>query len=797
MVDFDAVPSGNSREWTGQSIAQMEGVSVTRQPPLADAACAKARRSTAREAATVRTERTRPAALRWIACVAVLLLTRTLFAWVLEGRVAEEHSGAPLAGANLRLLGTTLGTAADLQGRFLLEMDDRAGGRILVSHLGYRSREIEIERGAGFLEVELKPSWVTAGELVYTADLREQTVRSASTKVDIVPRETLDRAPSQDMSRVLEIIPGISVKRSDGVTVNSLSIRGSSNLLGGGVGNRVLLLVDGRPMISADTGGADWSMIPLAIVDRVEVAKGSYSALYGSNAMGGVINIVTLKRFPKHRTLITAGYGLGEVPPSEMRFRDTPTTESNLSVTHSNQLPKLGYYLSYTQRESNGHRQNSDYLLHSISTRFRFGAEQAARHWELTLGAAGLNRGFPHSWDSRRRPLHLSHHHPEWLDDRQAKTQFNADLDWETVGEKVSIRATAWTHAALSRTLYHDEELTDTRSQADKHGLRLVCDWIGLPGSDLILGLEAQMDRVDGRPDDVFYGQHQANTYAAFLQEQWTMAFAPQGLPIGEPTLTAGLRADRRAVIGSGAETLVSPKIGLSWPGRDLLEDFTARASWGRAFRSPAIADLFLKSVPGNDYRFVANPDLKAERSDSWEAGLLWTPLAGLALDATRFVYAYRDMIHYRDTEDVSVFEIVNLHEAFIRGWELTAEARFGELSGTLGWTQVHARNLDTGDPLPYQPRVTVNGSAAWTPGKWRLAASLRRVSATEEVRFYSTDAPGAYALLGLKAGYDLGEVEVTASVDNLRDVQYEEMERYRMPGRSWRLDLLFRLGDG
>jgi outer membrane cobalamin receptor len=723
----------------------------------------------------------------------LLLAAPALAAWILEGRILDGESGRPLPAAHLRLLDSPLGTAADLDGRFRLELGERQRGRLLVSHLGYRSAELEIRREDGaHLDLALRPSWVQAGDLVYSADLREQTVRSASTKVDIVPRETLDRAPSQDLSRALEILPGISIKRSDGVTVNSLSIRGSSNLLGGGAGNRVLLLVDGHPMISADTGGADWSLVPLAIVERVEVAKGSYSALYGSTAMGGVINLVTQRRFPRHRTLVRAGYGLGEAPPAEQRFRDTPTTESHLAVTHSNQLPALGYYLSYTQRESNGHRQNSDYLLHTLSSRFRFGEPQAARRWELSLGAARLNRGFPHSWESRRRPLHLSRHHPEWIDDRQRKAQFSADLAWEAVGPRLALRATAWNHFGLSETRYFDAELTDTRSRADKHGLRLVGDWSGLPGAELIAGVEAQFDRVDGRPDEIFYGRHRTSTWAAFAQQQWTPAWLPDGAWLGDPTLSAGLRADRREVHGHSVETLLSPKLGLSLPGGGPLEAFTGRASWGRAFRSPAIADLFLKSVPGNDYRFEANPALKAERSDSWEAGLLWTPLRSLALDATRFVYAYREMIHYRDTEDVSVFEIVNLQQAFIRGWELSAELRHGDWSGTLGWTWVNARNLENDRPLPYQPRRTLAGSAAWSPGRWRLAASLRQVGATEEVRFYPSDAPRAYRLLGLKAAYDLGAVEVAASVDNLRNTQYEEMERYRMPGRTWRLDLLF-----
>jgi outer membrane cobalamin receptor len=175
--------------------------------------------------------------------------------------------------------------------------------------------------------------------------------------------------------------------------------------------------------------------------------------------------------------------------------------------------------------------------------------------------------------------------------------------------------------------------------------------------------------------------------------------------------------------------------------------------------------------------------------------GLLWRG-SSLSLDLTRFHYQYRDMIHYRDTGDVSVFEIVNLNQARIQGWEISSEGRWRQVGCTLGYTFVDALNQDTHEPLPYQPRHTLSGSASWMPSKWRLSASLRHVSETERVRFYLSDAPGSYTLLGLKGAYTLGDVEVAASVENLGDVVYEEMERYRMPGRTWRLDLLFQLGD-
>lgn len=722
--------------------------------------------------------------------VQLLALPALLLGRDLTGRVVDAEDGHPLAGAHVIEATCGAGTSTDLDGRFLLQLESGTTARILVTHLGYSSAELAATRDK-LGTVRLKPAFLEAGELVYSADAIEQTTRSATTKVDVIPRATLERTPSQELSRVLEVVPGISIKRSDGATTNSLSIRGSSNLLGGGVGNRVLLLVDGRPMISADTGGPDWSMIPLAVVDRVEVAKGSYSSLYGSAAMGGVIHLVTMRTFPRHMTLVQSGYGMGELPVSSQRFRDTPHTENHLSVTHTNQLERLGYYLSYAKRESNGYRQNSGYLHHALASRFRFGTPGAPSRLEFNLGLSYMNRGFPHTWESRRRPLHLNRHHPEWVDDRQQKSHLATDLHWSHASGGRVWRATTWANLGLSETMYHDDMLTDTRSDADAYGARVSLDLSGRGRHELILGSEFLTNIVDGRPADVFYGRHQDLNYAVFAQDQIRLTDG-ESMLMGVPRLQLGLRIDRHVVAAHSAENLLSPKVGLNIPGAGALEAFSLRFSAGMAFRSPTIADLFLKSVPGNDYTFSANPDLNAEESQSGEVGLNWRR-NGIHFDVTHFHYRYRDMIHYRDTEDASVFEIVNLQRAVIRGVELEAGVHRRDHAGTIGYTLVDTRNEDTGDPLPYQPLHHLNGSASWMPGRWTLSASLRHVSETEIVRFYGSDAPDAYTLLGLKAAYDLGHVEVSASVENLGDVAYEEVERYRMPGRVWRLDLLFR----
>jgi outer membrane cobalamin receptor len=716
----------------------------------------------------------------------------------ISGVVLNSETGDFLENANIRIAGSNLGSSTDLDGVFKINALSGSTGVLHVSHVGYNTITEPFSLLSDTLEIifHLDPAMLNTTELVYSSDFKEQTVRNASTKVDLISRSVLKRTPSQDLTRALETVPGISVKRSDGITTNSLSIRGSSNLLGGGAGNRVLLLIDGKPAISADTGGADWSSIPTAVIERVEVVKGSYSALYGSNAMGGIINLITRRNYPKHLTEVRSGFGIGELPQKSWRFRDTPITENNFSITHMNQLNNLGYYMSYSKRESNGYRQNSDYLMNSLQTRFRLSGLPDGDSFEFAAGISMVNRGFPHSWDSRAQPLHLNTRHPEWLNDRQIKKSLSTEFSWKRYADTWSLSSIAWANLALSESEYHDTDIGNTSSRADKFGARFSWNWIGLQYNDITMGLDFTRDKVNGQPDDVFYGKHIADNQAVFIQDQLNFGIMSlAGYELFDPQFTIGCRLDRHVVKDHSSEIQLAPKLGISLPGVGFLSPLAFRMSIGQAFRFPSIADLFLKSVPGNDYQFIANPDLRAESSTSFEFGINWLTANWLNFDLSLFKYQYRDMIHYRDTTEISVFEIVNLQRADINGLELSSNFRRNDIAGTIGYTFIDAKNLDIDKALPYQPQHHLSGSASWSPGKFVLSANLRYVSETEEVRFYPADSPGAYTLFGFKTAYKLSGVEVAAAVENIGAVNYEEMERYRMPGRIWRLDLVFNLG--
>ena len=110
----------------------------------------------------------------------------------------------------------------------------------------------------------------------------------------------------------MSTVQGVTVFKTSGINVQSLSIRGSSDVAGGGIGNRVLLLLDGRPSLTGDSKGALWSLIPISIIERTEVVKGAFSSLYGSSAIGGVVNVITKKPTYKPFTSVNFNYGFYE-----------------------------------------------------------------------------------------------------------------------------------------------------------------------------------------------------------------------------------------------------------------------------------------------------------------------------------------------------------------------------------------------------------------------------------------------------------------------------------------------------
>ncbi|MBA3017910.1 MAG: TonB-dependent receptor, partial [Desulfobacteraceae bacterium] len=153
-------------------------------------------------------------------------------------------------------------------------------------------------------EKEAEKGIIKLEEIVVTATKTEKKVEDAPGSVSIVSREEIERRNIKTVDEALSEITGVFAKRNKGLMDSTSSIR----LRGFNGDQYTLILLDGQPLNDAYTGGLEWGMLPVDNIERIEVIRGAASALYGGNAMGGVINIIT-KTPEKLEASATAGYG--------------------------------------------------------------------------------------------------------------------------------------------------------------------------------------------------------------------------------------------------------------------------------------------------------------------------------------------------------------------------------------------------------------------------------------------------------------------------------------------------------
>lgn len=723
--------------------------------------------------------------------ILLLFFTSSVFAFpVVRGVVTDLDNGEGLLGVNIQLIGTLRGTSSNEEGEFALHLPNAGKWTLRVSSIGYRSLEKSFTVGENDtlnLSFQLDPDLLQADEVVITAQARETTARLSTTKVEVVrSTEIQSRAPSS-LDRVLESVPGVDVHRTGGAVVSNVSIRGSSDKLGGGVGNRTLLLVDGRPAVISDTDGASWQLYPEDVISRVEVVKGAYSALYGSNAMGGVVNMIT--HSPTHReyTRIRAGYGIYERPQVWARYTEKMTTRSDLSFSHANSVGRLGYYANFTRRNSEGWRQSS--AMENLTAFTKLVYDYTPER-NLTFSNIYLNgeNEYPHAWESSAAPLHVR---DIYTNDLQRKQTFSSDLVYRRVeSPRSNYTLRLFYNRDLTRSLFNpasDSREGDTpldfqtRSISQKMGVLEQSTKLLPGGHTLLFGFDATWDFVDGAPESYLYGKQQAVSLAGFTQDDWTVH--------PKVHLTAGARLDHRHLVGGKTSKQLSPKAGVSY---EAAKSVVLRGSVGHAFRNPSIAEMFLKRVGTQDYEFEPNPELDPETVDFGEVGINYRINDHVVMDAAGFYYDYNDIIRWQVLAG-GRFRTENLAEAQIQGAEYSLRSSWPRnLSTVFSATYLNTDINDAG-PLTYVPEWRFFTGFEYTHRRTTYGLEMRHVTKTDTVVFYQNDAPDAYTLITARLAFQFRQsTRLSLHMENLTNEQYEEMERYRMPPRTYRVELLY-----
>jgi len=713
----------------------------------------------------------------------------------LGGQVRDAENGEPLPLATVRLSGISSMGIADTAGRFRLTNLTPGAYTLVISYLGFQEKTLEnvlIQPGQNtWLDVTLEPVSLPVGEVVVTACLRSQAVKMAPASIGVVTAKQLQERQVTTFDQAFDNMPGVVVTRSGGANVQAFSIRGASEVAGGGIGNRVLLLIDGRPALSPESGGALWNLVPLGSIERIEVLRGAYSSLYGSSAMGGVVNVITRKPESTPQTRLHLNYGAYD-PASQTngysRYNDFHTAE----FSHSRSLGKFSYLVDAGWKSDDGHKEKTGFDLLNLYAKANW---EIAPKYSLTL-SANANRMYsdaPATWLSNKQAYSVAEYKK---DDFQDRREYNADLFFKAMpNDRINYSSRLYHYRNDSRFSFDGDPGNDSTNV--NFGKQIVREYsvhtwrlgnvsqidLLLGDHHLVAGTDLRWDYVLGTPDTFLYGEHRALGTGVFVQDEFSIW--------KNLTVTAGIRYDHYQIFGQVRESNFSPKLALLY---QIKPDFSLRMLLAQAFRDPPIAERFIKFEQGGGLRFLPNPALRPERLTlSAEFGAKATITPGGTLDVAFFYNRYQDLISFRQLSnplEPLLYQVVNLKEALMQGVEISYTHQWrNRLTLSVSYTFLDARDISVGrvnDALAYKVRHSLGASATARHGRFTLNLNTRYRSRIEEVFIYPGSEPDAVLVANAKLAYTFsGRHTCYLAVNNFNDAQYEELERYRMPGRS------------
>lgn len=705
------------------------------------------------------------------------------------GTVTDSATGAPLAGVAVSVAGTRLRAVTDFGGRYRVEGVPEGTASLTFERVGYLQASHTVEVGPGgavSLGVVLVATPVYMDQLVVTASKGEDEQRQSTQTLNALTATDFDTLDVETLSDGLDFLPSITT------FPNQVSIRGSEGLTRDSI-SRVLLLVDGIPLVPADNIGIPIEMIPPEIIQRVEVLKGPGSALYGPSAMAGVVNVITREPSIEPWTTADLYFGIFD-DPKEQSWKAARETQSffGLSATHSGRLgERVNGLLSVRHDGSDGYqeRASSDETLIYSSLAYNRDRSQ----FRLLLGYTDQDRLEFYNWQDKDHPFIEGNFPPEW--------------QWELFKNRW-VGGGLWSQALSERVYYtargryyrvrHTDDFVNTAdvgqsfhfqdSDAELLGLDLT-SWFDV-GNRLStsLGLDLQDDSMES---DVF-GPHGSETVAPYLQFSYAMAPRVQ--------LEAGLRHDRDKEDELDAVARTSPNAGVTI---DFGRYGALRAFYGEGFILPGL-DRFLEETQVTPTVIVRGaPDLQPEESRSVEIGYSWSRADRLFANLAAFYTWYDNLIQkisFREGNFI-IETKGNVAEATLKGVEAQIGFRRGlgagsALRGTLNYGYLDSWDKQGRHPLDYRSKHTASGAAVWTRGLYEAGFDYKfrsQAEFTPSPPFPDADLKIDSKQFDLHLACTFGQYKAMLTVGNLFQDRYLARAGWQGPPRFFKLGLQIR----
>lgn len=327
----------------------------------------------------------------------------------LKGQITDKTDGEAVIGASAMLENTTLGSASDIEGNYTIQNIPAGTYRLKVNAIGYApyTQSVTINPGqATILNAQLGQTTVMASEIVVGAALYEQDRLEVPVTVSVVSDEKIKEEPNPTLDEVVADVPGVVVNRSAGYGTSTIQIRGSNTFQGGAIGTRVQGLYDGFPINTPTTGEVVWTNVNMNAADKVEVMKGAAATLYGSGAMGGVINVFGSlpDKFEVKAGASGGFYGDPSNDDNSLYYDGNTPWFWNTYVGIGDKTDKLNYSLLYSHADDDGFKETSQTKLDDVKLKARLDIDsnqyiQLSSYYNRTEG------GYPTTWSFEMDPF--------------------------------------------------------------------------------------------------------------------------------------------------------------------------------------------------------------------------------------------------------------------------------------------------------------------------------------------------------------------------------------------------------
>lgn len=664
---------------------------------------------------------------------------------------------------------------------------------------------------------------LASGTIVVTASRVEQDITDTPASIEVVTRAELEATPAFDLTDILKKNASVDVIQYPG-GLAGIGLRGFRPEFSGTT-RRVLILVNGRPAGAESNGN-----IAAAGLDRVEVLKGSASAIYGASAMGGVVNYITRETTGPLQMQGSFGYG------SYDTVRSRASIGGSLDEVFSFDLAGL-YIVQNDDFQLGDGGETIDGFVQgngAVRPNTRFSNGNIYARLAADLG----------DWQARGRLHFYDAPNTETPGAESDGIANQSDKDESNIGGDISVLGSVGNHELLAlayrtkeKQAYLDkppstQPFIDSTNTIKWSGLQLQDNWTITPALGLILGADYQL--IDETASSFNAAGTLIGSFSPDYNRETIGAYADATVRIFDKRLilSAGLRYDeiktrtlatlgraRNFEPGQSSFDVWNPRVGFVF--RPTLDSpFRLHGTYGTGFVVPdpsQISGLFEQVVAGQRRLTQGNADLSPESSDSYDVGIGFDGRFA-ALDLTLFKLDVEDRIVTVLTTNTPALRVTSYENADSSTAEgVEAQGRF-DLGGLLGGTPnvfqadfslthyfARREELSTGpSTIRNVAKTKINFGAGYDDGTYSLRAGGRHVAGAEDRdfsarRIFTGGAGGqfvypSFVVYDLVAGYDFDANHgLLAKIDNLTNEYYFEKSDYPFRGRNFQIEYRFR----